>query len=111
MQPTKSSSLFGFGLTLTLLLLSGSAFAQESSGFPNDDNRNPYEVNQTLDSHGNIIRERDALRDSIPAKPIIAVKPKTSEAAANKNKTQEEPLSFNFLYYIIQKFKGSDVTD
>jgi hypothetical protein len=111
MQPTKSSSLFGFGLMLMLLLLSVSAMAQESSGFPNDDNKNPYEVNQTLDSHGNVIREGATQRDSLFVKPVITVKPKTNEAAATKPKTQEEPLSFNFLYYIIQKFKGSDVVD
>lgn len=108
MQPTKSSSLFGFGFTLALLFLSLAAMAQENPGFPNDDNRNPYESNQTLDSHGNM---RDSHRDSVVVKPLLAIKPKVNEAAANKPKTQEEPLSFNFLYYIIQKFKGSDVAD
>jgi hypothetical protein len=108
MQPTKSSSLFGFGFMFTLLLLSTSAMAQESSGFPNDDNRNPYEVNQTLDSHGNVVKENH--RDSLTVRPLVIAKPKSPEAT-NKNKTQEEPLSFNFLYYIIQKFKGSDVVD
>jgi hypothetical protein len=96
---------------LMLPLLSIPVMAQESSGFPNDDNRNPYEVNQTLDSHGNVIREGATQRDSLIVKPVITVKPKSNESAANKSKTQEEPLSFNFLYYIIQKFKGSDVVD
>ncbi len=32
-----------------------------------------------------------------------------SKTAAPKN--EEDPLSFNFLYYIIQKFKISDIVD
>ncbi len=34
-----------------------------------------------------------------------AAKPSSSE------KTEEDPLSFNFLYFIIQKFKISDIVD
>lgn len=34
-----------------------------------------------------------------------AAKPSASE------KTEEDPLSFNFLYFIIQKFKISDIVD
>jgi hypothetical protein len=108
MQPTKSSGLFGFSL---MFMLSVPAWAQESQDFPNEDNRNPYELNQTLDSHGNLIRERDTHRDSLLVKPLVMAKPKSPEGPINKSKAPEEPLSFNFLYYIIQKFKGSDIVD
>lgn len=109
MRSTKSPGLVGFGLLFMFFLLSIPAMAQERQDFPNDDNRNPYELNPTLDSHGNTVRENP--RDSLAVKPLAIAKPKSSEATNNKNKTQEEPLSFNFLYYIIQKFKGSDVVD
>jgi hypothetical protein len=108
MRSTKSPGLVGFGLMVVLFFLAIPAMAQERQDFPNDD-RNPYEVNQTLDSHGNNVRDNH--RDSLAIKPLAIAKPKSPEAAANKSKTQEEPLSFNFLYYIIQKFKGSDVVD
>jgi hypothetical protein len=109
MRSTKSPGLVGFGLLFMVFFLAVPAMAQERQDFPNEDNRNPYEVNQTLDSHGNAIRDNH--RDSLAVKPLVIAKPKSPEATTTKNKTQEEPLSFNFLYYIIQKFKGSDVVD
>lgn len=110
MHSTKSPSLVGYVMVLVLFAFAVPAAAQEQSDFPHDENRNPYEAGQTLDSHGNIIRERETQRDSTLAKPFVTVKPKSVEAAS-KPKNQEEPLSFNFLYYIIQRFKGADVVD
>jgi hypothetical protein len=108
MRSTKSPGLVGFGFLFMFFFLAVPAMAQERPDFPSEDNRNPYELNQTLDSHGNTVRDQ---RDSVTVKPLAIAKPKSSEASNNKNKTQEEPLSFNFLYYIIQKFKGSDVVN
>lgn len=105
MQATKSSGLVGFGL-MVILFTAVPAMAQERQDFPNDD-RNQLEVNQTLDLHGNVIKENH--RDSLVVKPLVVVpaaKPKTEG-----KKKDEETLSYNFLYYIIQKFKGSDVVD
>jgi hypothetical protein len=109
MRSTKSPGLVGFGLLFLIFFLTVPVMAQERPDFPGEENRNPYEVNQTLDSHGNMVREGQ--RDSLAVKPLIIAKPKAPETTSNKSKTQEEPLSFNFLYYIIQKFKGSDVVD
>jgi hypothetical protein len=44
-----------------------------------------------------------------PNKP--AVKTKSPEAVKSGNNKEEDALSFNFLYYIIQKFKYSDLLD
>ncbi len=47
-----------------------------------------------------------------PATSSLKPKAKTadpSKSAASKN--EEDALSFNFLYYIIQKFKISDIVD
>lgn len=38
-------------------------------------------------------------------------KGKNSEPTKTTSKTEEDALSFNFLYYIIQKFKISDIVD
>ncbi len=38
-------------------------------------------------------------------------KPDTSAKPSSNEKTEEDPLSFNFLYFIIQKFKISDIVD
>jgi hypothetical protein len=43
----------------------------------------------------------------VPAQPV---KPK-QEGQKNKGKDDEDTLSFNFLYYMFQKFKMSDMID
>ena len=48
---------------------------------------------------------REIQRDSIQTKIIKPVK------AAEKPEKEEDPLSFNFLYYIIEKFKLSDIIE
>ena len=53
-----------------------------------------------------IATSKETQRDSVqvrPSKPI-----KASEKTQEK---EEDPLSFNFLYYIIEKFKLSDVIE
>ncbi len=57
------------------------------------------------------------VRDSIQSTPrlINSVPVKASKPDSHKNnlkeKEEEDALSFNFLYYIIQKFKMSDLID
>ena len=48
---------------------------------------------------------KEAPRDSIQIKPVKPFKP------AEKAEKEEDPLSFNFLYYIIEKFKMSDIIE
>ena len=48
---------------------------------------------------------REIQRDSTQTKFIKPVK------AAEKPEKEEDPLSFNFLYYIIEKFKLSDIME
>ena len=44
--------------------------------------------------------------------PVKFVKPvKNLEKATEKAQKEEDPLSFNFLYYIIEKFKLSDIIE
>ncbi len=48
---------------------------------------------------------------SAPVNPTTANNKKADKVADKKDKTEEDPLSFNFLYLIIQKFKISDIVD
>lgn len=47
----------------------------------------------------------------LPPKVTPATKGKATETAKAPAKTEEDALSFNFLYYIIQKFKISDIVE
>jgi len=49
------------------------------------------------------------VRDSVAHIKIIKPAPKIS--IPDKTQTSEDPLSFNFLYYIIEKFKMSDLVE
>jgi hypothetical protein len=49
--------------------------------------------------------QRDSIQNSIQPKITKPVK------AAEKAEKEEDPLSFNFLYYIIEKFKLSDIME
>lgn len=48
---------------------------------------------------------KEAQRDSVQMKTLKPFK------AAEKVEKEEDPLSFNFLYYIIEKFKLSDIIE
>lgn len=48
---------------------------------------------------------KETVRDSVQIKPVKAFKPE------KVTKEEEDPLSFNFLYYIIEKFKMSDIIE
>ncbi len=43
--------------------------------------------------------------------PVVKGKSDGLAKPSSGEKTEEDPLSFNFLYFIIQKFKISDIVD
>lgn len=43
--------------------------------------------------------------------PVPAAKSKAGGAEAKKPQAQGDPLNFNFLYYILQKFKASELME
>lgn len=61
---------------------------------------------KVINKSTHVISTKEAQRDSVQVKPSRAVK--SNEKTQEK---EEDPLSFNFLYYIIEKFKLSDVID
>jgi hypothetical protein len=59
-------------------------------------------------------QESAAVRDSeLKAAKPTAVRPveKSQKEEEKIQKEEEDPLSFNFLYYIIEKFKASDIVE
>ncbi len=92
------------------------AYAQEE-GQPNLEvqelNRHP-ELN--LNDDKTLLMEVDAksaknLSTSHEGTTATASKAKTDATKPATEKSEEDPMSFNFLYFIIQKFKISDIVD
>jgi hypothetical protein len=116
-QAINQLKFLGFLFTVCLLLAAAPSYAQERSGFAVDDNaKGQDELNPHMDSPINsstsassstVIKEKENYRDSVSVKPAMATKNKPDSSA--QKKTEEETLSFNFLYFIIQKFKVSDM--
>lgn len=97
-------------LFVFFLLAAFPSLAQEKQDYPNaESDRSIDEMNQHPDGHLNTNKDREILRDSVVLKPVSI--PRAKGEAPHKNKPDEEPLSFNFLYFIIQKFKVSDMID
>ena len=100
-------------------LLSTSANAQHEGLSPNE-SQDPNHLEYNLTDDKPLLMEHDSkpkgpTRDSIalhnrPASTgTPSTKPKSPEHS--KSKEEDDALSFNFLYYIIQKFKISDLID
>ena len=55
---------------------------------------------------------RAVLRDTLAARPgTVGASTKSSALDGKKPKEETDPLNFNFLYYIIQKFKTADLLE
>lgn len=117
MKPNFSRFL-GFTITLMTLMFF-SANAQE--GIPNNEipDINFYPELQgekpllfePEKSTSNTERTTNQSKDQLIAAPKSG-KPKTGDGSKNPAaKNEDDALSFNFLYYIIQKFKISDIVE
>jgi hypothetical protein len=53
-----------------------------------------------------VVPAKEAVRDSVQVKIT-----KPTSKSVEKDQKGEDPLSFNFLYYIIEKFKLSDIIE
>lgn len=113
----KFPNILAFIITAFCLCFSLSANAQEEGSSLNefqDLNQNP-ELNLEEDKTLIFESESKPLRHEVevasPSKPSVKTKPSEVEVAKPGNSKEEDALSFNFLYYIIQKFKYSDLMD
>lgn len=101
-----------------LLLFAFSVQAQEESPVLEAPEATHREIN--LDEDKTLINDHPnhttTIKDSVQIVPRMIVQPaKNARPDANKEnrkeKGEEDALSFNFLYYMIQKFKLSDLID
>lgn len=100
-------------------LLTLSAQAQEDLPVLEAPDPNHRELN--LDEDKTLIYDHPShtsvVRDSIQVTPRVVPVPVTTKAKPESHKSgrkgsdEEETLSFNFLYYMFQKFKMSDLID
>lgn len=97
-----------------VILLSYSTQAQEETQFIEGPDPTHREINfnedKTLiyDQPGHTTVVRDTVHQS--SRPMIKTKPEQPKES-QKGKNEGDALNFNFLYYMIQKFKLSDLVD
>ena len=103
-------------------LLSVDSFAQDE-GLPsyelqdaNNQELNYNDEDKTLIFEPDVKSAKQTPSESHQGTTIVPSKGKNldsgKQASSNANtKEGEDALSFNFLYYIIQKYKGSDIVD
>ena len=95
-----------------VFLITLSAQAQEELPIlelqdPNHRELNLNEDKTLIYDHPGHTSVRDSSQSTLRATPVLPSKPK---AEAQKAK-EDDTLSFNFLYYMFQKFKMSDMID
>lgn len=92
-----------------LLFSVSGAFAQEHS-FGKEEQEHHINFESGLNHESETIHSKPASADTLTLyRPLITrPKPKQSEA---RNHEDEDALKFNFLYFIIQKFKFSDIIE
>jgi hypothetical protein len=114
----RTKLIFSLSVLLATWLLSTHASAQEGGGTEIQELNSHPELNLSEDKTlimeggdtkmGKGSQNRDTNATSANAKKQEQQKPSSNPT---NDKTQEDPLSFNFLYFIIQKFKFSDIVD
>ena len=98
------------------MLLSNNLYAQEE-GYPFHNYQEPTYQEFNLDEDKLLIYDHNENR---PTRTVQSIQKDSLAFQASKNKTtkkvtsdkkEDDALSFNFLYYIIQKYKISDIVD
>lgn len=111
LKPLYFIVFFGF-----VFLNSSTTFGQESSSNPLE-NIESVKAQQYTEGHDNVKNVtsssyRSTSSDTTYLNLQVAQEEEAREAQSSEAKENEEDvLSFNFLYYIIQKFKMSDIVD
>jgi hypothetical protein len=114
----RSKLIFSFALFLALGAYTSTAVAQEEGQSTSGIQELNSHPDLNLNEDKTLISDADA--KTVKAQPgnkevnnPAATNAKAKTDAQNKatEKTEEDPLSFNFLYFIIQKFKISDIVD
>jgi len=122
MKPKLSRILFSLALLAFSLLCGEQVYAQESAstmeGYEGTNDREKEPINspgESLDQHRKF-QSSSSLKDSAAVAPK-AITPRTNKPSTENTRPEAKPsgddsiLSFNFLYYIIQKYKLQDIVD
>lgn len=99
------------GIFSLMLLVAYSAAAQDDVPVPGPSAGNLYQDQNTYDEKP-LLMEQDARSYRTPSDSVTTIRTITvpsSKPKAESKKPEGDPLNFNFLYYIIQKFKASDL--
>jgi hypothetical protein len=107
-----------FSVVLTLLMLSGGSKAVAQESIPGYELQDPMHPGINSEDKTLLTEPFKIGRDSVSGgnfRSTSAPAKKSSEplkSSTGRPKDDEsDPLSFNFLYFIIQKFKTSDIID
>jgi hypothetical protein len=103
------------GWVALMLFIFTPTLAQERTGFGQDESYRAQDEFSATDSRvsngpASIAKEKEAVRDTASGKPPAAIVNSKVEPGAPK-KQEDETLSYNLLYFIIQKFKVSEMVD
>ena len=128
---TKFLHLLAFGVFLQLAVVLNASAQDgmpnpELNGYPNQE-VNPYDEKPLLYEHES--RGNRNNRDSVSISRTVSTSSTSSTNSSQNNRTRtasgtparsntsnqnsrgDDPLNFNFLYYIIHKFKATDLID
>jgi hypothetical protein len=62
-------------------------------------------------SHLSVVKDSSQSLRPMPLSPAKISKAAEAQKSARRDREDEDVLSFNFLYYMLQKFKMSDLVD
>jgi len=103
---------------ITLLLCSYSLLAQEENFSTQEMQELKQHPELNLEDDKTLFMESDSKQSKMPSSSLKdnnsanQAKPKAEvNKSQAKDKNEEDALNFNFLYYIIQRFKISDIVD
>ncbi len=123
LSPASMKNSLHLTLFALLVFLAGNtAFAQESGSpsFENYDTENLVERDRMLPSSGGSVDpprsvvkpHRDSVELKTPKRNVFKPSPVVpKDESKPKNQSDDSILSFNFLYYLIQKYKMQDILE
>jgi hypothetical protein len=94
-----------------MLMVAYSASGQDDVPVPGPSTKNIFEQDPNNYDEKPLMMEqvKAPAVDSLQQKPIVAPSAPNKKTDSKKPQAEGDPLNFNFLYYIIQKFKGSEL--
>jgi hypothetical protein len=96
------------GILSLMLVVAYSASAQDDVPVPGPSTQNIFNQDPGAYDEKPLMMEQKSPVDSLQQRPIMPA-PSNKKSDPKKPQAEGDPLNFNFLYYIIQKFKASEL--